>query len=648
MQGQLMRGCRVVVPLGKNKTYVGVVLHLHNQCPKGVEVKDIRELIDLQPTVSEQQFRLWQWIADYYMCPLGDVLKAALPGGMKRPLGRKYQFNEDSGSMMREINEQLERKGLSDAQRKAYEQICHEFENKDITLLHGVTSSGKTEIYMHIIFKYISEGRQVLYLLPEIALTTQITERLRAVFGDSMGVYHSKFTEKVREEVYQRQISDHPYKLILGVRSSIFLPFRDLGLIIVDEEHDASYKQQEPAPRYHARNVAMMLAKMYGAKTLLGTATPSFETYHFAKKGRYGYVELTERYLGLQLPTVTVVDMKEEKRKKMAVGAFSSRLIRAMRNALDHHQQVILFQNRRGYSSFMECKQCGWVPRCPHCDVSLTYHKRRQLLTCHYCGYTTHLPEQCPNCEEKKFTDVGLGTEKVEDQIHDIFPDAKTLRMDLDTAKTRTQFEQIINEFSAHEADILIGTQMVTKGLDFSDVSVVGVLNSDTMLNQPDFRSYERSFQTLSQVAGRAGRKHEAGEVILQTKHADSDIVKQIAQNDYWSMFYQQMTERRDFKYPPFQRLIYIYLRHRDGDLLEHVATDMADRLRKIFGERILGPDCPPVGRIQSLHIRKIILKVEPTLSTDKVRQALLHVKQKIMSQPMCKNMNLFFDVDPV
>ena len=648
MQGQLMRGCRVVVPLGKNKTYVGVVLSVHGRRPQGVEVKDIRELIDLQPTVSEQQFRLWQWIADYYMCPLGDILKAALPGGMKRPLGRKYQFVEDSGSMMREINEQLERKGLSEAQRKAYGEVCHEFETKDITLLHGVTSSGKTEIYMHIIFKYISEGRQVLYLLPEIALTTQITERLRAVFGDSMGVYHSKFTEKVREEVYQRQISDNPYKLILGVRSSVFLPFRDLGLIIVDEEHDASYKQQEPAPRYHARNVAMMLAKMYGAKTLLGTATPSFETYHLAKKGRYGYVELTQRYLGLQLPTVTVVDMKEEKRKKMAVGAFSSRLISAMHDALGRHQQVILFQNRRGYSSFMECKQCGWVPRCPHCDVSLTYHKRRQLLTCHYCGYTTRLPEQCPNCGEKKFTDVGLGTEKVEDQIHDIFPDAKTLRMDLDTAKTRSQFEQIINDFSAHEADILIGTQMVTKGLDFSDVSVVGVLNADTMLNQPDFRSYERSFQTLSQVAGRAGRKYEAGEVILQTKHADSDIVRQIAQNDYWGMFYQQMTERLDFKYPPFQRLIYIYLRHRDGDLLEHVAIDMADRLRKIFGDRILGPDCPPVGRIQSLHIRKIILKVEPTLSTDKVRQALLQVKRQIMSQPMCKNMNIYFDVDPV
>lgn len=648
MQGQLMRGCRVVVPLGKNKTYVGVVLCLHNRCPKGVEVKDIRELIDLRPTVSEQQFRLWQWIADYYVCPLGDVLKAALPGGMKRPLGRKYQFNEDSGSMLREINDQLERKGMSEAQRTAYEQICHEFGTKDITLLHGVTSSGKTEIYMHLIYKYISEGRQVLYLLPEIALTTQITERLRTVFGDSMGVYHSKFTEKVREEVYQRQISNHPYQLILGVRSSIFLPFRDLGLIIVDEEHDASYKQQEPAPRYHARNVAMMLAKMYGAKTLLGTATPSFETYHLAKKGRYGYVELTQRYLGLQLPTVTIVDMKEEKRKKMAVGAFSSRLLEAMHNALDRNQQVILFQNRRGYSSFMECKQCGWVPRCPHCDVSLTYHKRRQLLTCHYCGYTTRMPEQCPCCEEKKFADVGLGTEKVEDQIHEIFPDAKTLRMDLDTAKTRSQFEQIINDFSAHQADILIGTQMVTKGLDFSDVSVVGVLNADTMLNQPDFRSYERSFQTLSQVAGRAGRKHEAGEVILQTKHADSDIVRQIAQNDYWGMFYQQMTERRDFKYPPFQRLIYIYLRHRDGDLLEHVAIDMADRLRKVFGDRILGPDCPPVGRIQSLHIRKIILKVEPTLSTDKVRQALLHVKQQIMSLPMCKNMNLFFDVDPV
>ena len=648
MRGQIMRGCRVIVPLGKSKTYVGVVLRVHGQCPQGVEVKEIQELLDSEPVVSEQQFKFWQWIANYYMCPLGDVFKAALPGGMKRALKRNYKTVEDIyKGQLGEAGAALQYKGLTEAQKGAMDAICESFESKDITLLHGVTSSGKTEIYIHLIYKYMMEGKQVLYLLPEIALTTQITERLQRVLGDEMGVYHSKFSDKVRFEVYQRQTSANPYKLILGVRSSVFLPFQNLGLIIVDEEHDGSYKQQEPAPRYHARNAALMLAKMCGAKTLLGTATPSFESYHYAKKGRYGYVQLTHRYLGLQLPSVTVVDIKEQRKRKLMNGAFSSVLVDAMHDALEKHQQVILFQNRRGYSSFIECKQCGWVPRCPHCDVSLTYHKKTKMMTCHYCGYATRPPTKCPNCEETDFTDVGLGTEKVEDQIHVIFPEAKTLRMDLDTAKTKNQYEQIIGAFSNREADILIGTQMVTKGLDFSDVSVVGVLNADTMLNQPDFRSYERSFQTLSQVAGRAGRKHEAGKVILQTKNGDADIIRQIAQNDYWGMYYQQMVERRDFNYPPFQRLIYIYLRHRDNDLLEHIAIEMAEHLRGVFGERVLGPDCPPVGRIQSLHIRKIMLKVEPTLSTEKVRQALNDEKMRVMAQPVCRNINIYFDVDP-
>ncbi len=646
MQGQLMRGCRVVVPLGKNKIYVGVVLQLHEQCPQGIEVKDIIEQLDKEPSVSEQQFRFWKWIANYYMCPLGDVFKAALPGSMKRALKRAtYKSVEDIYNST--TGEDKSQKGLTEAQQQTYDKINTTFETKNITLLHGVTSSGKTEIYIHLIKKYISEGKQVLYLLPEIALTTQITERLRCVFGDEMGIYHSKFTDKVRFEVYQRQMSAMPYKLILGVRSSIFLPFQNLGLIIVDEEHDASYKQQEPAPRYHARNAAMILAKMCGAKMLMGTATPSFEAYNMAKKGHYGYVELTQRYMGLKLPSITIVDIKNERKRKCMTGAFSSVLIEAMHNALEHTQQIILFQNRRGYSSFIECKQCGWVPHCPHCDVSLTFHKKTRMLTCHYCGYSSHPAQQCPNCGDKTFTDIGLGTEKVEDQINQIFPEAKTLRMDLDTAKTRNQYEQIIGAFANHEADILIGTQMVTKGLDFADVSVVGVLNADTMLNQPDFRSYERSFQTLSQVAGRAGRKYDAAQVILQTKQANTDIIRQIAANDYWGMFYQQMTERREFKYPPFQRLIYIYLRHRDNNLLEHVAIEMADHLRKIFQERVLGPDCPPVGRIQSLHIRKIFLKVEPTLSTEIIRKTLIAEKEHILSQPICRNMNIYFDVDP-
>ena len=641
-----MRGCRVIVPLGKTKTYTGVVLNVHSKRPTGVEIKEIVSVMDSAPVVSEMQFRFWQWIATYYMCPLGDVFKAALPGGMKKDVAVDRVTRESVKSLC--VSESIGQKELTAAQQRAFDEILTAFSTKDITLLHGVTSSGKTEIYIHIINKYLAEGKQVLYLLPEIALTTQITARLKRVFGDELGVYHSKFTDKVRTEVYLRQASDKPYRLILGVRSSVFLPFQNLGLVIVDEEHDGSYKQQEPAPRYHARNAAMMLAKMFGAKSLLGTATPAFETYHHAKKGRYGYVELKERYMGLRLPEVTVVDIKEERRKKCMQGAFSRILVDAMHSALGRHQQIILFQNRRGYSSFIECKQCGWVPRCPHCDVSLTYHRTTNILSCHYCGYATHPAAKCPNCEEKDFTNVGLGTEKIEDQIHQLFPDATTLRMDLDTAKTRGQYERIINDFSNHKADILIGTQMVTKGLDFSDVSVVGVLDADTMLNQPDFRSYEHSFQTLSQVAGRAGRKHEAAQVILQTRHADTDIVRQIAQNDYWGMFYQQMVERKDFNYPPFQRLIYIYLRHRDANLLEHAATEMANCLRATFDDRVLGPDCPPIGRIQSLHIRKIVLKVAPSSSTEQIRIVLHHCKLQMLTQPLFRNVNVYFDVDPV
>lgn len=647
MQGKVMRGCRVIVPFGKSKTYVGVVLKVHGERPDEVELKDIIEVVDTVPAVNEMQFRFWQWIADYYMCPLGDVFKAALPGGMKKVEASPKRKNKAAATKeLQEVRSELA--SLTEAQGRAYEEIVSSFQSKDITLLHGVTSSGKTEVYIHLISEYISDGKQVLYLLPEIALTTQIMSRLKRVFGNDMGVYHSKFSEKERMEVYKRQLSDNPFKLILGVRSSIFLPFQNLGLVIVDEEHDGSYKQQEPAPRYHARNAAMVLARMFGAKTLLGTATPAFESYHHAKKGRYGYVELSERYKGLQLPTVTVVDVKDERKRKRMNGAFSSVLVEAMENALSQQKQVILFQNRRGYSSFIECKQCGWVPRCPHCDVSLTYHKRTDMLTCHYCGYATRPAGKCPNCEEKSFTDVGLGTEKAEDQIHRLFPEATTLRMDLDTAKTKNQYEQIINDFSNHKADILIGTQMVTKGLDFSEVSVVGVLDADTMLNQPDFRSYERSFQTLSQVAGRAGRKHEAGQVILQTKHADADIVRQIAGNDYWTMFYQQMNERKDFSYPPFLRLIYVYLRHRDIELLGHVATEMAERMRTVFADSVLGPDSPPVGRVQSLHIKKIVLKIALNHSTEQVRKALYAFRQQILSQPMNRSVNIYFDVDPV
>ena len=651
LREKVMRGCRVVVPFGKSKIYTGIVVRTHNNAPTGVEVKAIMEVLDERPVVNEMQFRFWQWISQYYICPLGDVYKAAMPGGMKPHDGKalkEAQHRRPSADALSVAGNSQPLHALNKAQGEALAEIEASFREKDITLLHGVTSSGKTEIYIHIINKHIEAGKQVLYLLPEIALTTQITERLQQVFGERMGVYHSKFTEAQRLNVYKRQCSDHPFQVILGVRSSIFLPFRELGLIIIDEEHDTSYKQQEPAPRYHARNAAMMLARLFGAKTLLGTATPAFETYHLARKGRYGYVQLTERYLGLQLPEIKIIDIKEERRKKRMHGAFSFPLIEAIRGALSRHEQIILFQNRRGFSHFIECKQCGWVPRCPHCDVSLTYHKKTGMLTCHYCGYTVHLPEKCPNCEEVNFADVGLGTEKVEGQIQELFPEAITLRMDLDTAKTRNQYERIIRDFATHQADILIGTQMVTKGLDFDHVSVVGILDANTMLNLPDFRSHERTFHILSQVAGRAGRKKEAGVVILQTRSADSEIINQIAANDYWGMFYQEMTERRDFHYPPFVRLIYVYLRHRDNQLLDHLAQETAARLRNVFGERVLGPDCPPISRIQSLHIRKIVLKMEPTLPTEQVRKNLIAIQQETLSNPIAKNLNIYYDVDPM
>ena len=651
METRVMRGCRVVVPFGKNKIYTGIVRSVHNQAPQGVEAKAIISTLDGHPVVNEQQFTFWQWIASYYMCPLGDVMKAGLPGAMKPTDEKALKAAEKPRAQKATKQQEFETiapQPLSPAQQTAMDEVVESFQTKNVTLLHGVTSSGKTEIYIHLIDQCLRQGKQVLYLLPEIALTTQITDRLRRFFGEQMGVYHSKFTDAQRLAIYKRQASDNPYPLILGVRSSIFLPFQQLGLIIVDEEHEQSYKQQEPAPRYHARNAAIMLAQQFGAKTLLGTATPCFEIYHWARKGRYGYVQLTQRFRDMQLPIVEVVDAKEAKRKRQMRGAFSPRLIEAMRTALDRHEQVILFQNRRGFSSLIECKQCGWVPRCPHCDVTLTMHKKSATMTCHYCGYTMRIPERCPACEGEKFIDIGTGTEKIEEQITQLFPEATTLRMDLDTAKTRLQHERIIDGFAKHQADILIGTQMVTKGLDFDNVSVVGILDADTMLNLPDFRSYERSFQTFSQVAGRAGRNKTPGLVILQTRSADSDIIRQITQNDYWQMFYTQMTERQMFHYPPFFRLIYVYMRHRDDHLLDHLSDDMAERLRKVFGERVLGPDRPPVARIQSLYIRKIMLKIELNASIDKVRASLMAIQQQMQAMPIAKNLNIYYDVDPL
>ena len=537
---------------------------------------------------------------------------------------------------------------LNEHQQRAYNDIVESFQTKNVCLLHGVTSSGKTEIYIHLIQETIRQGKQVLYLLPEIALTTQITERLQRVFGSRLGIYHSKFPDAERVEIWQKQLSDSGYDIILGVRSSVFLPFRNLGLIIVDEEHENTYKQQDPAPRYHARNAAIVLAALYGAKTLLGTATPSIETWHNATSGKYGLVELKERYKEIQLPEIIPVDIKELQRKKRMSGPFSPLLLQYIREALEQKEQVILFQNRRGFAPMIECHTCGWVPKCKNCDVSLTYHKGLNQLTCHYCGYTYQPPRICPACEGTDLRNRGFGTEKIEDDIKFLFPEATVARMDLDTTRTRAAYERIIADFEQGKTDILIGTQMVSKGLDFDHVSVVGILNADTMLNYPDFRAYERAFQLMAQVAGRAGRKNKRGRVVLQTKSIEHPIIPQVIANDYEGMVGGQLAERQMFHYPPYYRLVYVYLKNRNETLLDLMAQTMAGKLRTIFGNRVLGPDKPPVARVQTLFIRKIVVKIETKAPMTRVRELLLQVQKEMVMEDRFKSLIVYYDVDPM
>ena len=537
---------------------------------------------------------------------------------------------------------------LNGHQQRAHDEIVDSFRTKNVCLLHGVTSSGKTEIYIHLIEEVIRQGKQVLYLLPEIALTTQITERLKRVFGSRLGIYHSKFPDAERVEIWQKQLSDSGYDIILGVRSSVFLPFRNLGLIIVDEEHENTYKQQDPAPRYHARSAAIVLAAMYGAKTLLGTATPSIESWQNAGEGKYGFVQLKERYKEIQLPEIIPVDIKELHRKKRMVGQFSPLLIQYMKEALEQEEQVILFQNRRGFAPMVECRTCGWVPKCKNCDVSLTYHKGINQLTCHYCGYTYQLPKSCPACEGTELVNRGFGTEKIEDDIKILFPEAAVARMDLDTTRTRSAYEKIIADFEQGKTDILIGTQMVSKGLDFDHVSIVGILNADTMLNYPDFRSYERAFQLMAQVAGRAGRKNKRGRVVLQTKSIEHPIIHQVIANDYEDMVGGQLAERQMFHYPPYYRLVYVYLKNHNEALLDQMAAVMADKLRAVFGNRVLGPDKPPVARIQTLFIKKIVVKIEQNAPMGRARELLLRIQREMLEDERYKSLIVYYDVDPM
>ena len=742
---------RLLVPFGKTKTYIGICDTYPTDHPNnnddndGIKYKAILAILDDGPVLLPQQLQLWHWIANYYMSPIGDVYKAALPSGLKgedsyKPhteeyvcLGKQFrgeqelhialdglaratkqqkvlmsylelsgianvpelvstdvtQTNNKQHNQLRAVSKDelrntthcslaiinsLIEKGilqtyrkevsrlnngydklqpnaihaLNDAQTIAYDKILLQMMAHNVTLLHGVTSSGKTEIYIHLIFKALQEHKQVLYLLPEIALTVQITNRLRCVFGNKLGIYHSRYNDEERVEIWQKQLSNEPYEVILGARSAVFLPFQRLGLVIIDEEHENSFKQQDPAPRYHARSVAIVLAQMYGAKTLLGTATPSIESYRNTQLGKYGLVTLSQRYKDIQLPTIEVVDIKDLRRRKLMSGPFSPRLIAAVRDALQRGEQAILFQNRRGFAPMIECRTCGWVPHCPNCDVSLTYHKSMNVLTCHYCGYTERVPEQCPNCESKDIKGRGYGTEKIEDEIMEVFPDARIARMDLDTTRTKNAYERLINDFSAGKTNLLIGTQMVSKGLDFDHVSVVGILDADNMLNYPDFRAYEHAFTMMAQVSGRAGRKGKQGLVILQTKKPELPVIQQVVNNSYTAFYKSQLEERTAFHYPPFFHLIYIYIKHRNNDIVESASMELGSRIREIFGNRVLGPDKPTVARVKTLHIRKVMLKLENGIDYKLTKQYLRSIRDTMMKEKRYGALTIYFDVDPL
>lgn len=734
MEGGVVFGKRVLVPLGKSKKYIAMVVKVHQEKPS-FKVKPIEQVLDATPTLLDRQYRLWSWISNYYMSPLGDVYNAAMPAGMKsaekfKPrmelyveLTSKYRneaslhvalnmlqralkqskalatflslshwdslendtpregikkvtkeelmneahctsaivkslidrdilftYEEEVGRLNTSGESHFEQiKPLSIAQQEAYNKILLQMMKKNVVLLHGVTSSGKTEVYIHLIKQALDNHKQVLYLLPEIALTVQIMERLHKVFGDRLGIYHSKYSDAERVEIWQKQMSAHPYDVILGARSAVFLPFQNLGLVIIDEEHETSFKQQDPAPRYHARSAAIVLAGMYpDCKVLLGTATPSMESYYNAQEGKYGLVELKTRYKDIQLPEIQVVDVKDLRHRKMMTGAYSPQLLAAIREALSHGEQAILFQNRRGFAPMVECKVCGWVPKCKNCDVSLTLHKNINLLTCHYCGYTYPVPVECPNCGSTELMGRGLGTERIEDQLTDIFPEARIARMDLDTTRTRNAYERLIDDFSSGKTNLLIGTQMISKGLDFDKVSVVGILNADSMLNYPDFRAYEHAFMMMAQVSGRAGRKGKRGKVILQTKSPTLPVISQVVHNDYAGFYQDLLEERRAFHYPPFYHLVYVFLKHKHEQVCHQASMELGQTLRSWFGDRVLGPDKPAVAKVKTMNIRKIVIKLENGINQAKVREYLRYAQEQMSKDPRYGALQIYYDVDPM
>jgi primosomal protein N' (replication factor Y) (superfamily II helicase) len=637
-------GIRVSVQFGKRNTYTALVLKVHEQEPLEHEVKGILDVIDQEPVVLESQIRLWEWISEYYMCAPGEVFKAALPARLKLGSNPRKKISEDQPlSKLSELNA---------SQLQAFNGIKSAFTDSDVVLLHGITSSGKTEIYIHLIQEMMEQGKQVLYLLPEIALTTQIISRLKAVFGSFISVYHSRSTDSERARTWNRLLNsgignENKIQIVLGVRSSVFLPYRNPGLIIIDEEHENTYKQYDPAPRYHARDTALMMARQNSAKVLLGTATPSVETYYNCLSGKYKLVNLNERYLNLELPEITVVNTRELHRRKQMQSHFSPILLDSIDKALKNGEQVILFQNRRGFSLFLECEQCGEVPRCRHCDVSLTYHKKSNKLKCHYCGYSIPAPSTCPACGHGSLLMKGFGTEKIEEEIALFFPSARVERLDLDAARRRKSYEQLIARFEMKESDILVGTQMVSKGLDFDNVKLVGIMNADTMLNYPDFRAYERSFQLMSQVSGRAGRKNSRGSVIIQTSDHKHPVIRQVVQNDYVALYNDQLEERRKFRYPPFCRLVEVILKHRDRETLDKAAGFLASLYRRSIEERIMGPEYPLVSRVRNLHIKSMLVKIEKGKALAAVKQKILAGIGEMLANPEFRSVQYTLDVDP-
>jgi primosomal protein N' (replication factor Y) len=545
--------------------------------------------------------------------------------------------------------EQFAFKELSSSQKVALDEINTSFEKFNTTLLHGVTGSGKTEIYVQLIQEQLDLGKQILFLLPEIALTTQLIQRLSAYFGDQIGVYHSKFNQNERVEIWNHVLANDPnrYRIVLGARSSVFLPFRDLGLIIIDEEHESSFKQYDPSPRYNARDAAIVLAHYYGAKVLLGSATPAIETYYNAKQGKYGFVELHNRFGGIQLPEIFCADVKKERRQKSMHSHFTTYLIDEMRATLNRGEQIILFQNRRGYTPMWSCEICNWTPKCKNCDVSLTYHKQTNSLKCHYCGHSSPPVGSCSACGSNRLKMVGFGTEKVEDELSLVFPDKTIKRLDLDSTRSKNAYEVIINDFEQRNIDILIGTQMVTKGLDFDNVSLVGILDADMLLNRPDFRAFERSYQLMSQVAGRSGRKGKRGNVIIQTGDPDHWVIQKVINHDYKGFYESEVIERKNFFYPPYYKLIEFTLKHKDEYVVEKGAADLAGSLRDVFKERVIGPEFPVVRRIQNLYLKQIKLKLERDVSDKKIKERIQQLLDEFYSVPLNKSIRIIVDVDP-